>query len=76
MHHIAVLHDVVLAFKPELAGLARTGLALAGDVVVIGDGFGADEALFEIGVDDARRRGALVPLVMVQARASLGPTVK
>src|SRR6185437_11713869 len=55
MHDVAIAHDIILAFEPELAGLARPGLALAGDVILIGDGLGADVALLEIGVDDARR---------------------
>ena len=62
MHHVAVGDDVVLAFEPQLAGVARAGFAAIGDVVVIGDGLGADEAALEIGVDDARglrRLGAL-----------------
>ena len=53
MHHVAVRDDVLLAFEPELAGFARARLALVGDVVVVGDGLGADEALLEIGMDDA-----------------------
>ncbi len=52
-HHVAVLHDIFLAFQPDTAGFAGAGFALAGDIIGIGDGFGADEALFEIGVDDA-----------------------
>src|SRR5689334_4684889 len=55
MKDVAFFHEVVLAFQPQLAGLARARLALAGNIVVIGDGFGADEAMFEIGVDGARR---------------------
>ena len=55
MHHIAVLHDVILAFQPELPGLARAGFPIARHIVRIGDSFGADEALLEIGVDRARR---------------------
>src|SRR5579862_3338688 len=55
MHHVAILDDVILALEAELAGLARAGLALARDIVVVGDGLGTDEALLEIGVDDARR---------------------
>src|SRR5215831_19443169 len=43
--------DVVLAFEPELSGIARARLAIARDVLVIGDGLGADESLLEIGVD-------------------------
>src|SRR5690349_11914815 len=53
MEDVAVLHHVVLAFEPELAGVARAGLARQRHVVVIGDGLGADEALLEIGVDHA-----------------------
>ena len=55
MHHVAVGDHVVLAFEPQLAGVARAGLAAERDVVVIGDGLGADEAALEIGVDDAGR---------------------
>src|SRR5690242_14612004 len=56
MHDVAVRHDIVLAFQPQLAGIARAGLAAQGDVIGIGDGLGPDETLFEIGVNDARRR--------------------
>ena len=76
MHHVAVGDDIVLAFQPQLAGIARAGLAAERDIVVIGDGLGADEAALEIGMDDARRLRRAVPLVMVQARASFGPAVK
>jgi len=59
MHHVTVLHDIVLAFKPELAELARTRLAISGDVIFIGNGFSADIALLEIRMDDAGCTGAL-----------------
>src|SRR5690348_9794821 len=55
MHHVAVLYDVVFSFQTEPAGVARARFAVAGDVVVIGDGLGADEAMLEIGVNNARR---------------------
>ena len=55
MHHVAVGDDVFLAFQPQLAGVARAGLAARLDVVVVGDGLGADEAALEIGMDDAGR---------------------
>ena len=61
MQHVAVLDDVVLAFEAELARFARARLALPGDIVVIGDGLGADEALLEVGVDDAGRLRRLAP---------------
>src|SRR4051812_35423957 len=55
MEDVAVLDDILLAFEPHLAGVLGTLLTLAGDEIRIGDGFGADEALLEIGVDDAGR---------------------
>ena len=55
MQDVAVGDHIVLAFEPELARLTRPGLAAIGDIVVIGNGFGADKALFEIRVDDAGR---------------------
>src|SRR5882672_10056747 len=53
MHDVAVLHDIFLALETELTGFAGTRFAVAGDVVVVSDGFGANEALFEIAVNDA-----------------------
>src|SRR5262245_43550561 len=43
VHHVAVGDGVLLAFEPELAGIACARLAAAGHVVVIRDGLGADE---------------------------------
>src|SRR5262245_45877035 len=59
MHHVAVGDDIFLAFEPELAGVAGTGFAVQRDVVGIGDGFGPDKTLLEIGMDDAGRRRRL-----------------
>ena len=53
VHHVAVLDDVFLAFLADLAGFLGAALAVERDVVVVGDGLGADEALLEVGVDDA-----------------------
>ena len=61
VHHVAVLDDVLLAFEAHLAGFLGGHLAAERDEVVVGDGLGADEALLEVGVDDAgrlRRLGA------------------
>ena len=63
MHDVAVGDDIFLAFQPQLAGVAGAGFAAERDVIGIGDGFGADKALFEIGMDHAgggRRLGAAV----------------
>src|SRR5712692_7230169 len=51
MHDVAVLDDVVGAFEPHPAGILGALLAAMGDKIRIGDGFGADKALLEIGVD-------------------------
>src|ERR1051326_7511275 len=48
---IAVPHHVLASFESHLTGFLRALLALARDVVVVGDDFGADESLLEIGVD-------------------------
>src|SRR5262245_40896698 len=61
MHHVAVGDDVFLAFEAELAGIAGTGFAVQRNIVLVGDGLGADKALLEVGVDHtsrARRLGA------------------
>src|SRR4051794_7587196 len=59
LDHVAVLHDVVLALHARLA--ARPGLGDASGIhqVVEGDDLGLDEALLEVGVDDAGRLRSL-----------------
>src|SRR3954447_26420388 len=52
MHHVAVGDDVVLAFQPEPAGIARARLAAIRHIIVIRDGLGANEAALEVAVDD------------------------
>src|SRR5687767_14458028 len=54
MHDVGLADDVFLALEAQLARLARTGFPLVRDVVVERDGFGADEAALEVGVDHAR----------------------
>jgi hypothetical protein len=51
-------------------------LALAGDEVGVGDHLGADEPALEVAVNHPGGLGAVAPWGMVQARTSLGPTVK
>ena len=53
MQDVAILDDIVLALGAHLAGFLGRGLAAAGDIVVIGNGLGADETLLEITMDDA-----------------------
>ena len=51
MHHIAFLDDVFLALETQAPCFFRTILTIAGNVVVVADGLGADKALFKIRVD-------------------------
>ena len=73
---VAVPEDVFLAFEAVLAGFARGGDGTRGDQVFVGDDVRLDEALFEIGVDDARALGAVMPFRNVQACTSFSPAVK
>src|ERR1044072_2232882 len=64
MEDVAVLHGVLLAFQSQLAGIAGAGFAVQRHVVVVGDGLGADETPFEVGVDHTggfRRLGLAAP---------------
>jgi hypothetical protein len=56
VQHVAILDHVFLAFGAHLAGFLGAGFALVLDEVVKGDGLGADEAAFEVGVDDGGLR--------------------
>ena len=57
MHHIAIRDHIFLAFHSELAYFLGLGLATAGDEILIGDDFRANETAFEIGMNDGRRAG-------------------
>ena len=54
VHDVAFLHDVILAFESPPARFLRALLAIAGDVVVVGDDLGTDETRREIRVNLAR----------------------
>lgn len=73
VHDVAVMHDIGLAFGAQLAG--RPGFTAQRDDNVIGDGFGANEALLEIAVDFARGLWRSRAGMTVQCRA-LWPLVK
>ena len=53
MHHIAVLHDIFLAFYAHFAGFFGFGFAAERDEIVVGNHLGADEAAFKIGMNHA-----------------------
>ena len=60
MDHIAVLNDVFFTFCPHFARFFGFGFAAEGNEIVVGNHLGADEAAFEIGVDDTGRlRGGI-----------------
>ena len=52
--HVAILHHVFLSFEAKLSRVPGARLPTGGDIILIGDGFSADKALFEIAVNDAR----------------------
>src|SRR5205814_6952262 len=64
MHHVAVGDFVLLAFQPQLADVARAGLAAALDVILVRDGLGADEVALEVPLGPADAGG----FVTIQAR--------
>ena len=64
MHDVAVLHYIILALDRELASLAHSSLRTVLHVVVVLDYLGADEALLEVGVDDAGTLRSLPALVV------------
>ena len=53
MHHVAILHDVLFAFQPQLAFGASVGFRARVQQRVPVDGFRANEMLFQIRVDCA-----------------------
>ena len=64
MHDVAVLHYIILALDRELACLTHSSLRTVLHVVVVLDYLGADEALLEVGVDDAGTLRSLPALVV------------
>src|SRR5665811_1957352 len=55
LDHVAVGHDVVLAFHAHLAGCLRRSHGPGRDEVIKGDDLSLDETPLEVGVDDAGR---------------------
>src|SRR5579864_6525165 len=55
VHHISILHDVVLPLKTQGALGAGVGLRSRFEELIPADGFGADEVLFEIGMNRPSR---------------------
>jgi len=51
VHYIAILHDVIFAFEAQRAFGARVGLGTRFQQLIPANGFGADEVLFEIGMN-------------------------
>src|SRR5476649_1285157 len=73
MHDIAVGDDIVGAFQSHLTGILGALLAAAGDKVTVGNRLGADKALLEIGVDDARGLRRLAAVGHGPSTGLLGP---
>src|SRR5947207_3446753 len=60
LDHVAVLNNILFAFRSHLAELAGAGERTGRDQIIVGDALGRDEGFFEIGVDYAGRLGSLV----------------
>ena len=73
---VPVGEHVLLAFEAKLAGITRFLHGAGCDQVFVRDHFGFDESLLEVGVNDSRALGAVIPLRKVQARASFSPAVR
>ena len=73
MHHIPVLNNILFAFGAEFSGVAGGGFSLTYYIVVIGDGFGADESFFKIGVDFTGGLGGFGPAAQRPCAGFLGP---
>ena len=54
MHHVAILHDVVFAFQAQRAFAAGVGFGTSFQQLVPANSFGANEMLFQIGMNRAR----------------------
>src|SRR6266481_5100946 len=71
--NVAVLDQVFFALGPHLAGLLGGLFAAAGYEILVGDGLGPDEAVFEIRMNDAGRFGGLGPASHGPGAGFLGP---
>src|SRR4051812_37143385 len=73
MQDVAIRDDIILAFEPQLAGVARTGFALERHVIRISDRLGPDKTLLKIGMDHASRLRRLGALCDRPGAGLLGP---
>ena len=76
VQHIAVAHDIFLAFGTHLARVLGALLAFVVNEVVEGDGLRADKARSKSPWITPAACGAVSPTWMVQARTSFTPAVK
>ena len=60
MHHVAFVHQIILTFKPPLACVLGSLLALMGNEIFKRHHLGTDKAFFKIGVNLACRSGRSV----------------
>src|SRR5579875_1521764 len=60
-NHVALLHDVVLAFAAHLACRTQRLHRAIADVVIVADDLRTDESALEVAMDPARRLGCFGP---------------
>ena len=75
-YHIAVLHDIFLAFGADQTLFAGSGHRSVCDQILIGDNLGPDEATLEIGMNFASGLRRLGTAGDGQARTSGCPAVR
>ena len=51
IQHITIFHHIFLAYSAHFAGFFGALLTFIGNEIIKGDGLGADEAFFEVGVN-------------------------
>ena len=76
LYYVPVLHYVVLAFQADQPFFPGRNFAAAFYQIVIRNNFRFDKTFFKICMDLSRCLGALVPILMVQARLSISPAVR
>ena len=62
MKHISINHLIIGSFDAQFASMLGASLTAIGDIIIIGNGFGANKAALEISMDNTgchRRRRAL-----------------
>ena len=72
MHHVAVFHDVLLAFQTQRPAVASFRFGAGVEQLVPVNGFGADEMMFQVSVNGAGSV-ALLSIRVPRSRPGIRP---